>query len=108
MSVRFEYTEKELTAYLSGEIDHHTAAEIRESIDNFAQTYRPKVLKLDFNDVTFMDSSGVGLVMGRIRTMDMLDGRVEVLNLSSTSYRVMVLANLEKHAVIKQREVSEK
>lgn len=104
MSVRFEYTEKELTAYLSGEIDHHTAADLRENIDNFAQTRRPEVLKLDFNDVTFMDSSGVGLVMGRIRTMNSLNGRVEVVNLSPTSYRVMVLANLEKHAVIKQRE----
>lgn len=105
MSVRFEYNEKEITAYLSGEIDHHTAADLRENIDNVAQSHRPEVLKLDFNDVTFMDSSGVGLVMGRIRTMNLLNGRVEVLNLSPTSYRVMVLANLEKHAVIKQKEV---
>ena len=54
-----------LTAFLSGEIDHHSAKTIREEIDLAVSEQIPKELWLDFRDVSFMDSSGIGLVMGR-------------------------------------------
>ena len=63
----------------------------------------PKVLKLDYGDVTFMDSSGVGLVMGRVRTMSPFGGRIIVSNLSPQTYKVMQLAGLEKLAVLKKK-----
>ncbi len=56
-----------VSALLSGEIDHHTAAAMRADIDAAAAAQQPKILRLDFADVTFMDSSAVGLVMGRYR-----------------------------------------
>ena len=65
--VKLEEKENGLTAYLSGDIDHHTAGEIRELIDSKAEQVRPQTLNLDFKDVTFMDSSGIGLVMGRYK-----------------------------------------
>ena len=54
-----------MTVFLDGEIDHHTAAPIRKQIDGEIDRLKPKLLVLDFGGVTFMDSSGVGLVMGR-------------------------------------------
>lgn len=107
MSVKFEFENKTMTALLSGEIDHHTAAEIRESIDRTAEKRLPSVLRLDFGGVTFMDSSGVGLVMGRIRLMKSLGSEVEVLNLTSNAYKVMMMANLGGLAKIEKKVETE-
>lgn len=93
-----------MTAALSGEIDHHNALALRTEIDEALQRQRPSILRLDFNDVTFMDSSGVGLVMGRYRTVQTFGGRLEAVNLSPQIYKVFKLSGLEKLAKIKQKE----
>ena len=54
-----------LAAYLSGEIDHHAAQSLRKEIDAQIDDRLPELLTLDFSGVTFMDSSGVGLILGR-------------------------------------------
>ena len=56
-----------LAAYLSGEIDHHAAQTLRREIDAQVDDRLPELLTLDFSGVTFMDSSGVGLILGRGR-----------------------------------------
>lgn len=104
MSVKFDFQNKIMTVYLTGEIDHHTAAEVRENIDRMIEKRMPSVLQLDFGEVSFMDSSGVGLVMGRIRFMNSVGGRVEVLNLSPNSYKVMKMAKLDSLAKIEKKE----
>ena len=70
MGIRFGFDEDKLTAVLVGEIDHHTAARLREEIDRKVGQMKPKELKLDFSQITFMDSSGIGLMMGRYRLME--------------------------------------
>ena len=55
---------KMVTACLIGEIDHHGAGKLREEIDTMLERNHPDTLILDFREVTFMDSSGIGLVMG--------------------------------------------
>ena len=69
MAVTLEVTNEEITAYLSGEIDHHSAVELRRRIDESVLSGTPERLILDFSGVTFMDSSGIGLIMGRWRLM---------------------------------------
>ena len=105
MSAKIEYRQKEIRVYLSGEIDHHSAALIRASIDDAIIHKHPSLLVLDFSAVTFMDSSGIGLVMGRYNLMKTVQGRIRVENLSPSAYKVMVLAGLEKLGEIRQREV---
>lgn len=100
MAVRITIAEDSVTAYLAGEIDHHCAKGIREEIDDAAQRVRPDELILDFKDVTFMDSSGIGLVMGRYSLMQELGGEVRVVNLSSHIKKVMKLAGLDRLAII--------
>lgn len=102
MTLKIEKQDEKMTAYLAGEIDHHSAKEIREEIDAQTECYLPKLLILDFKDVTFMDSSGIGLVMGRYKLMKSLGGEVEISNVSSHIEKVMKLAGLEKLAVIKK------
>lgn len=104
MPVRIIATRERVTAFLEGEIDHHTAANIRMEIDSAIQSSKPNLLKLDYGDVTFMDSSGVGLIMGRYRTLQPFGGKVIVTNLSPQIYKIMKLAGLEKIAKISKRE----
>lgn len=104
MAIRLEFAPGRVTAYLEGEIDHHNAAALRECIDEAVEQHRPETLRIDFGGVSFMDSSGVGLVMGRIGVMRVLGGKVEVVNLTPQSYKVMQLASLDKLAVIRQKE----
>ena len=69
MSVEIRASGETVTAYLSGELDHHTARAMREAIDNAVELNMPSRLVLNFKNISFMDSSGIGLVMGRYRTL---------------------------------------
>lgn len=84
-----------LTALLAGEIDHHWAAVLREQIDGRLQAAAPRLLVLDFSAVTFMDSSGIGLVLGRHRLMEALGGRVEVRRAPPAVRRTLALAGIQ-------------
>lgn len=105
MSAKIEYRQNKLVVMLDGEIDHHTASLIRMGIDDAILKKRPDMLILDFGGVTFMDSSGIGLVMGRYKLMKTIGGKITVQNLSPSAYRVMKLAGLERLGEIKQKEV---
>lgn len=94
--IRIESQNEQVTAYLSGDLDHHTARSVREQIDSDTERMMPKVLKLDFKDVTFMDSSGIGLVMGRYKLVRAFGGELVITNCPSHIKRVMKLAGLEK------------
>ena len=92
-----------VSALLSGEIDHHTAAAMRADIDAAAAAQQPKILRLDFADVTFMDSSAVGLVMGRYRLLQGWQGKLEVTNLSERDYKMMRLASMQALCTLSQK-----
>ena len=90
-----------LAAYLTGEIDHHAAQALRREIDAQIDARMPELLTMDFSGVTFMDSSGIGLVMGRFRLMQETGGKVILQNLPAPLRKVMKLAGLDKLAEIR-------
>ena len=92
-----------VTAYLSGEIDHHTARYMRETIDNAIELNMPSLLVLDFSGVSFMDSSGIGLVMGRYRNLQKTGASLHVSGTSANIYKVMKLSGIEKLAKLESR-----
>ena len=96
-----------VSALLSGEIDHHTAAAMRADIDAAAAAQQPKILRLDFADVTFMDSSAVGLVMGRYRLLQGWQGKLEGTNLSERNYKMMRLARMQALCTLSQKRNKE-
>ena len=98
MSVEINVTGEVVTAYLSGELDHHTAKDMRESIDNAIELNMPSLLVLDFSGITFMDSSGIGLVMGRYRNLQKTGASLHISGASPSIYKVMKLAGIEKLA----------
>ena len=80
----------------------HTAEPVREIIDEEIAKGKPKVLRLDFLEVDFMDSSGVGLVMGRYKKLREYGGAVELCNMGQAVTRIMKLSAIEKIAKIKE------
>lgn len=91
-----EIEERKLTAVIYGDIDHHTAKFIRGEIDAAIREHNPETLILDFKYVTFMDSSGIGLVMGRYKIMNELGGEVLTANPAPYIRKVMQLAGLHR------------
>lgn len=96
--VKIENSDDKITVYISGDIDHHSARAIREEIDSNVERVRPPELILDFQDVTFMDSSGIGLVMGRYKLLRGMGGEIKIVNASVHIKKVMKLAGLDKLA----------
>ncbi len=99
--LKTDYKNNILTAYIDGEIDHDSAAKIRLRIDGAAQSLKPKLLRLDFSKVSFMDSSGVGLVMGRYRQMKLLGGALNVVNIPDNMYKIFAMSGLEGLGVLR-------
>lgn len=92
---------QKLTAYLSGEIDHHHAREIREAVDLAVRETLPPVVVLDFRRVTFMDSSGIGLIMGRAHLMEEYGGVLEIHNPSPQIRKVLRISGADRLAVLR-------
>ncbi len=102
MSCEIKSVGELLTVMLDGEIDHHTAKQMREKIDEAIEFYMPTLLIMDFGRVTFMDSSGIGLVMGRYRTLQKKGAKLNLTNLPPNIYKVMKLAGIERLAKIEK------
>ena len=79
---------------LAGDIDHHMASLLRQDIDAAVNETRPEVLELNFYNVTFMDSSGIGLIMGRYRLVTGWNGRLVVSHVPAQIEKLMHLAGL--------------
>lgn len=93
-----EITEGGGTVYvrLLCEIDHHTAKRIREAVDERLIAARPRELVFDFSGVGFMDSSGIGLVLGRVEKAERVDACVKITGLSPTLRKLFRISGIEK------------
>ena len=85
-----------LSVRIRGEIDHHTASSIRKGIDATLFEKRPQKLIFDLSAVSFMDSSGLGLIMGRYSVMKELGGEMTVWNPSPETRSILHLAGMER------------
>ena len=86
----------ELTVFINGEIDHYSAVWVRADIDAKIAEIRPKVTVLVLSKIDFMDSSGIGLIMGRYARMQKLGGALKIKDPSERVERICRLAGLER------------
>lgn len=93
-AVRCKQVRQIMTAYLEGEIDHHSAQSLREEIDARILSLTPVKLVMDFGGVTFMDSSGIGLILGRNTLMKVLGGKLAIQNPPVQTVRILRLAQI--------------
>ena len=95
-AVKFFEDGETLTARLAPEIDHHSARGMREDIDEMLFKTSPAVLVLDFSEVKFMDSSGLGLIIGRSEILRERGAEVKLTGLSNMLRRIVKLSGIEK------------
>ena len=85
-----------LCAVICCEVDHHSAKRIREKIDCAIFESKPQLLLIDFSEVSFMDSSGIAIIIGRARVCEAKGARVEAVGLSPLLMKLVCLAGVDK------------
>lgn len=93
---------KQLTVALTGEIDHHCAKAYIQSIAAKIEAYTPEVCVLDFRDVTFMDSSGIAVVINALRNMAQIEGKLVLTGIAPQPLRVFQASGIDKIVEIKE------
>lgn len=94
MEIIFDVIGDMLIAELLGEIDHHAADRARERIDKATDNYEAKNLIFDFSKVSFMDSSGIGMILGRYRRMGEQKGKIAITGCSQTIKNILNMAGV--------------
>lgn len=94
-----------LKVKIMGEIDHHSAVDIRNNIDKEIYGKLPADLELDLSNVDFMDSSGLGLILGRYTKMKEIGGTLKIINPSIRVEKIILLAGVEKYITIKKEKI---
>ncbi len=104
MNLQFFQNYNQLEVHLQGEIDHHCAADLAKTIDFKIKRHRPVLLIMDFGGVSFMDSSGLAIVMGRRKLMDSIDGQVEIRHLCDPAKKIFEMAHLDRYVTVSKEE----
>ena len=96
--------DRHLTIALTGEIDHHYAKEFIDAIRAKIETYSPSVCSLDFREVTFMDSSGIAVVINTLRNVTRMDGKLILTGIPTQPMKVFQASGIDKLVEIKEME----
>ena len=97
MEMKYKAENRQLTITLTGELDHHAARELMESIDRLLEQVLPARTLLDLGELSFMDSSGIAVVLRAKRRMEALAGTLVVVNIPRQASRVLETAGLGKY-----------
>ena len=97
-----------LAVRILGEIDHHSALSLRQGIDALISEARPERLILDLSRVDFMDSSGLGLILGRYAEVSRIGGDMVVLNPNKNVMKILKLAGAERMIKIERVDLGQK
>ena len=91
-----EYTRKQdtVTVKLSGELDHCSAQGIRRELDQLLEEPGVKKMVLDMKNMSFMDSSGIGVILGRYRVLAQRGGKMAVKNMNEHVKRIFILSGM--------------
>ena len=91
-----------LTIALTGEIDHHCAKAYIQIISSKIEAYMPDVCVLDFRDVTFVDSSGIAVVINALRNMAQIEGKLLLTGISPQPMKVFRASGIDKLVEMKE------
>ena len=96
MESKFYEEDKILVFKITDEIDDCNVQKIRRRADYEIERYMPRKVIFDFDSVTFMDSSGIGLLIGRYKFTNMLGGKLEVANLTQNVRKIFEMSGILK------------
>ena len=107
MKVNHYLEEKILKVYITEEIDHHTSSIIRTRLDYEISRLRPKKVIIDLKNVKFMDSAGIGLIIGRFKVAKSYGGDLEIENANDKLMRIFEMSGLPKIIEFKENKKDE-
>ena len=96
MESKFYEEDKLLVFKITDEIDDCNVQKIRRKADYEIERYMPRKIIFDFSNVQFMDSAGIGMVLGRYKMMKMLGGKLEMVNVSPMLRKVFEMSGITK------------
>ena len=96
MESKFYEEDKLLIFKITDEIDDCSVQKIRRKADYEIERYMPRKVIFDFDSVTFMDSAGIGLIIGRYKFTNMLGGKLEVANLTQSVKKIFEMSGIHK------------
>ncbi len=99
--MRYDYEEGNLSIKLDEELDMNSCKVLRNVIDGYIMRYQPKNFEIDLSDVKFMDSSGIGLLMGRYNLIKLIDGSMVIKNPSNSIKRIIELSNISSQITLR-------
>lgn len=91
-----------LTVALTGEIDHHCAKHYIQAIAGKIEAYTPEICVLDFSEVTFVDSSGIAVVINALRNMTQIEGKLLLTGICAQPMRVFRASGIDKLVEIEE------
>jgi stage II sporulation protein AA (anti-sigma F factor antagonist) len=96
LNCKYVQADKLLWLQITEEIDHHTTEEIRRKADYEITRYMPRKVIFDFNQVTFMDSAGIGMLIGRYKVAKMLGSNIEMINVKPSIKKIFEMSGVLK------------
>ena len=105
MNTSYNEAERMLLISYNGEIDHHTCLEIAKKSDDVIRKYLPLKVIFDFEKVSFMDSSGIGMLLGRYKQLIRFGGKAEMKNLNTEMKRIFNMSGIFKIIPIVEEEI---
>ena len=106
MESKFYEEDKLLIFKITDEIDDFSVQKIRRRADYEIERYMPKKIIFDFNSVTFMDSAGIGFIIGRYKFAKMLGGTVALANLTSSIKKIFEMSGILRLIPVTDLKVS--
>ena len=103
MNIDYIKKDKQLIVEITEDIDHHVAEKIRRKIDEQITRYMPRKTIFDFSRVTFMDSAGIGMIIGRYKMMKLIGGSLEIINIASQTKRILEMSGISKIISMKEK-----
>ena len=94
MLSEFNEMDKLLLIKITEEVDHHSTEKIRRKMDYEITRFMPRKVVFDFSKVTFMDSAGIGLLIGRYKLGNMLGGKVKIANINQSTRKILEMSGI--------------
>lgn len=99
--MKYDFKEYTLKINLDEELDMNTCKTLRTVIDGYIMKYQPKEFVFDLTDVKFMDSSGLGLIIGRYNLLNLINSKMVILNPSNSIKRVIELSSISRNITMR-------
>ena len=104
MEIEYLNKDKVLVFKITEEIDHHAVEKLRRKADLEIEKHIPRKVVFDFESVTFMDSAGIGLLIGRYKNISSLGGSLEVVNATEAVNKILIMSGVNKIIDINRKE----